>query len=240
MAKVLFGTSTVDYTKDADVRVAYENLRAEARKQHALIEPIPVTPDLAKARENALKTLESYALSAEYHLQYLDEQAAHGRSKRATELWEKSNEYFQKGIEYDSMATIKSESGTNYQDTEFSDAVLEFIDSPVFAALTHYAQAKREDRDAHRAAAGSLPAGLQQVQTKLASMEVSPHMAVMQTAMGKALDSYRASAEHLLLSLKGQEKGNAEQADAFYDLSRKYLDIGREYETAAFSMWENK
>lgn len=239
MEQVLMATSTVDYTKDADVRVAYRNLMEEARKQYGLLEPIRVSPAIAKSKEYALKCLESYALAGEYHLQYLDESAAHGQSKRATELSGLSNDYFQKGIEYDSMESIKAPSGKEYQDTDFSDAVLAFVDSPLYKTLIAFGKAKLEDRAALDAAVRTLLADLPTLRANLSSFAVAAHMAQMQTALGKALENYQASAEQADRCLQEQAKGNAGQATVFYDLSRRYLEIGKEYETAAFGMWEN-
>ena len=231
MGEVLMATSELDFLDSAAVRRAYEALRDESAASSKVLSAFTVSTALAPLQRSSLASLENYGLAAVYFLQHLDETRAHGQTPLASSLWEQSNEFFMKGIEFSGQESIHDEAGEEYQGTAYMDACLEWVESPGTGAIYRLKTASPGDAAAIGRAGEELLAPLQEFEQRIRPLRLSPVMDRQRALMLQAIDDYRLAADWA--RKYAGTGGTGELGSTYHDLVLQYLRLGEEHETAA-------
>ncbi|MEN6343517.1 MAG: zinc ribbon domain-containing protein [Methanospirillum sp.] len=231
MGDVLRATSELDFSDDAAVRRAYQALMDESAASSKVLSAFTVSTALAPLQRSSLASLENYGLAATYYLQHLDEVRAHGRTDLADSLWDQSNEFFMKGIEFSGQASIHDETGEEYQGTAYMDACLEWVESQGTGAVYRLKTASPGDAAAIGRVGEELLAPLQEFEQRIRPLLLSPVMDRQRTLMLQAIGDYRLAADWA--RKYAGTGGSGELGATYHDLVLQYLRLGEEHETAA-------
>jgi hypothetical protein len=234
MEKVLMGTSECDYNDPADERRAFQALKDESAACSALLRSFTVSSSLESLQRSSIASVDNYFMAGQYHLQHMDEVAAHGQTPLAASLFDQANDFFMKGIEFSSQESIHSETGEKYQDLAYSDACLWWVDSPGIAAIHPLKTAPPGDVLAVAKAAAALLASVDEFEGRIRPLLLSPVMDKARGLMLQAIGDYRLAAEWA--RKYAATGGTGELAPTYRDLYLQYLRLGDEHETAAYDV----